>query len=422
MNNQQVKSGPGVVILWLLALFGLVLIVYRFGAGLGAVTNLNDGYPWGLWIGVDVLAGIALAAGGFFLAGICHLFGGKKFHALARASITTAFLGYLLFIFALLIDLGRPWNLWRAIFNWNHDSPMFEVAWCVMLYTFVLLLEFLPIMFEKYTWAGFKKLWDALVPWVIIIIMGLFTFAMTDSVGWTVTIAVVLLVWEVAMRTGLMPRDKQMPILLIMAGVMYSTMHQSSLGTLFTLAPHCLHPLWYSPWLPLFFFLSAVMVAPAMVIFEGILSEKAFRLPSHFNLLSSIGRFMPYVLGIYLVVKVVELISRGTALAAFEPTTQAFSWWLEIAVGVLLPMALFLSPSVLQSRAGLFWGSLLVVAGLIWNRLNVAVVGIDKPGWETYYPHWMEIFITLGVFAIGLLVFRWAMLNLPIAQEHREVA
>jgi len=225
MTSAEQKSGVGVALLWILAILGLVLIGYRFVNGLGAVTNLSDGYPWGLWIGVDILAGIALAAGGFVIAGIVHIFGGERFHALAKPAITTAFLGYLLFIFGLTVDLGRPWNLWRAIFHWNHLSPMFEVAWCVMLYTFVLFLEFLPSFFERFKMEGLMSFWRAVVPWLIVALLGLFTLAMTDSTGWTIAVVVILVFWEIMMRTGAAQRKHQMPVLLIMAGVMFSTMY-----------------------------------------------------------------------------------------------------------------------------------------------------------------------------------------------------
>ncbi len=139
----NVRLGPGVLLLALIAASGFALSLYRFAAGIGAVSNLNQGYPWGFWIGFDVLAGIALAAGGFVVAGLMHMFGGEKYHALVRPTILTAFLGYLLFIAALLVDLGRPWSIWHMTVYWHHESPMFEVGWCAMMYTTILFLEFL---------------------------------------------------------------------------------------------------------------------------------------------------------------------------------------------------------------------------------------------------------------------------------------
>jgi len=414
MTTANSKPSFGLRALWFLAIFGVALMFFRWFFGLGASTNLSDGYAWGFWIGVDILAGIALAAGGFVMAGTVHLFGGHKFHALSRPAILTALLGYLMFIFGLFIDLGRPWNLWRAIFHWHHESPMFEVAWCVMLYTTVLILEFLPVIFERYRLTNLHDLWRKFVPWIIIAMLSVFMLAMTSSVVWMLVLAAILLFWEICMRNGWMPRDKQMPILMIMAGIMFSTMHQSSLGSLFLLVPQKLHILWYSPLLPLFFLLSAIMVGPAMVIFEALLSERVLGHKAHFDLLTRLAKAMPYLLGFYLLLKVGDIVGRWAVINAFSLSAQTVSWWMELSVGVILPLVLFLSPDVRNSRSGLLWTSLLVVIGLIWNRINVAMVGVIVKQWETYYPHWIEIFITVGIVSLGLLVFRWVGRNLPV--------
>lgn len=406
-------------IVWFLAIFGLLLVLYRFATGLGAVTNLSDGYPWGIWIGFDILAGIALAAGGFVLAGTVHLFGGHKYHALARPAILTALLGYLLFIFGLCFDLGRPWNLWRAIYSWNHESPMFEVAWCVMLYTTVLILEFMPVVLEKYKLHKLLNLWQIFVPWIIMFMLGMFTLAMSASFVWAFAMVLILLIWEISMRKGWMPRDKQMPILLIMAGVIFSTMHQSSLGSIFLLAPTKLHILWYTPILPILFLLSAIMVAPAMVTFESLVSEKILKHKARFDLLSDLARWMPYLLGFYLLFKVADLIGRNAAIQTFTINPQSISWWLEILIGVIVPLILFLTPEIIKTKSGLLWASTLVIVGLVWNRINVAIVGVIVEDWETYYPFWTEIFITIGVVAIGLIVFKWAVENLPIYENEK---
>jgi formate dehydrogenase iron-sulfur subunit len=382
--------------------------------GLGAVTNLSDGYPWGLWIGFDILAGIALAAGGFVIAGTVHLFGGRKYHALSRPAILTAFLGYLLFIFGLAVDLGRPWNIWAVLVSWNHESPMFEVSWCVMMYTFVLFLEFLPAVFERFRLDKLRVEWNSVVPWLIVVMLGLFTLAMTYSVRWTAAMVVILLLWEVLMRGGVMPRDKQMPILLIIAGVVFSTLHQSSLGSIFLVVPHKLHALWFSPILPLLFLASAIMVGATMVIFEALVSSKVTGHRTPFDLLTDLAKAMPYLLGIYLLLKVGDLVARGAVADAFMLNSQAVSWWLEIIIGIVLPLALFLTPEVYLSRHGLLWSSVAVIVGVIWNRINVAVVGVIVREWEVYYPYWTEVFITVGIVAIGLVVFGWCVKNLPI--------
>jgi Ni/Fe-hydrogenase subunit HybB-like protein len=419
MIRKSFSSLPkGMKILWVLAIAGAAVMVYRFIFGIGAVTNLSDGYPWGWWIGFDILAGIALASGGFVLAGTVHLFGREKYHPLVRAAILTALLGYLLFIFGLFIDLGRPWNLWRAIYSWHHESPMFEVAWCVMLYTTVLILEFAPMVFERYGLKKLHDLWNRLVPWVIIFMVSMFTLAMTYSFVWMGIVFVILLAWELTMIAGIMPRDKQMPVLLIMAGVIFSTMHQSSLGSIFLLSEQFIHPLWYTPILPLLFLFSAIMVAPAMVTFESLTSERYLKHTARLDLLTSLSRWMPYLLVIYLIAKIADIVVRGAVTHTLTYNTQSVSWWLEMIIGVIIPLALYLSPDIRSSRRGLYWASSLVVIGLIWNRLNVSIVGMMVPEWESYFPLWSEVFITIGIFSIGLIAFRWAMDNLPIIEHH----
>ncbi|MCJ7630514.1 MAG: polysulfide reductase NrfD, partial [Longimicrobiales bacterium] len=308
---------------------GLALIAFRFAFGLGAATNLSDAYPWGLWIGIDVLVGIALAAGGFVITGMVHLFGGGRFRPLARPAILTALLGYLLFVSALVVDLGRPWNMWRALISWNHESPMFEVSWCVMFYTFVLMLEFAPPAFEGLGLRRYLGWWHKGVPYLVVGMLTLFCFAMTGSPRWAALTLFIMLVLELLTRTGSIPRGRQMPLLLIMAGVMLSTLHQSSLGTLFLAVDH-LHPLWYTPMLPLLFLVSAVMVAPAVVILESTLSARVFRLRGESGLLTILAKGMPYVIGLYLVLRLGDILFRQEAFLALTASVAVIWWWLEI--------------------------------------------------------------------------------------------
>jgi Ni/Fe-hydrogenase subunit HybB-like protein len=401
---------------------GLVLIAWRFWAGLGAVTNLSDGYPWGFWIGMDVLAGIALAAGGFVMAGLIHLFGGHRFHPLARPAILTALLGYLMFIFALAVDLGRPWNIWQALIHWNHVSPMFEVAWCVMFYTFVLALEFVPVVFERFHLTSVQRIWAEGTPFLIVAMLALFTFAMSASAQWAAAVAVTLLVWEFLMRLGVMPRDRQMPVLLIMAGVIFSTLHQSSLGTLFLITDK-LGPLFYSPILPVLFFLSAVMVAPAMVIVEATLSARVRRQTVERRLLTALGRGMPYLITGYLIVRVGDILARGLVLNALQGTFVSAWWWLEIGL-LLTSLAFFVTPELGPRGQGLLPGAAAAVLAVVVHRTGVAIVGLDVPEYARYVPAWSEVLITVGVVSLGLLAFRFAAEFLPIyeAQPDRSSA
>jgi formate dehydrogenase iron-sulfur subunit len=413
LGTLRITRGLGVVIA--LAAVGLGLIAYRFAFGLGAATNLSDGYPWGFWIGMDILAGIALAAGGFIMAGVVHLFGGHRFHALARPAILTAFLGYLLFIFALMVDLGRPWNIWWALISWNHYSPMFEVAWCVMFYTGVLALEFTPAVLERLGWPRLHRLWFEGVPFFIMALLSLFTYAMTGSPRWTGIVFAILVLWETLMRTGVMRRDRQMPVLLIMAGVIFSTLHQSSLGTLFLITDK-LGPLWYTPILPALFLLSAVMVGPAMVIVEGLTSARALRRRPELDLLRPLGRAMPYLLALYLLVRLGDLILRGAVLETMRPTWATAWWWLEILL-VLTALAIFATPELARRRRGLALGAWAAVVAVVVHRCGVAIVGLDVPEYARYVPAWSEVLITAGVVALGLLGFRLAVEFLPIYEN-----
>jgi Ni/Fe-hydrogenase subunit HybB-like protein len=406
----------GVAVLAVLGAVGLGLIAYRFWAGLGAVTNLSDGYPWGFWIGIDILVGIALAAGGFVLAGTVHIFGGHRFHALSRPAILTAFLGYLLFIFALMVDLGRPWNIWKALIHWNHASPMFEVSWCVTFYTFVLALEFTPAILERFRWERLLRMFHEVVPFAIVAVLGLFTFAMTDSLVWVTVITAVLLGWETLMRLGVMRRDRQMPVLLIMAGIMLSTLHQSSLGTLFLITDK-LGPLWYTPILPVLFFLSAVMVAPAMVIVEATLSARVLHHEPETRLLDALGRAMPYLIVTYLLVRVSDMLGRGVVLEAMRGFWPAVWWWLEIGL-LLSAVALFATVEVRRRSWGLPLAAWATVLGLVAHRTGVAVVGLDVPEYPRYVPHVAEVLITTGILALGLLAFRLAVAVLPVYEPH----
>jgi len=258
------RSFPlGTLILSTLAVLTLPVFIHRYVNGLGAISNLSDGRPWGLWISFDLYCGVALAAGGFTLAGAVYIFGWEKYHPVVRPAILTAFLGYQLVILALLVDLGQPWYIWHAIINWNIHSPLFEVAVCVMTYTAVLALEFSPAVFEQLNWH---------VPLRII-------------------------------------RAIQIP--LVIAGIVLSTLHQSSLGSMLLMMPETLNALWYTPVLPLFFLLSAIAVGPAVVIFESTLSTKAFGHKLDLDILSGLGRAIPYILGLYLLLKLVDLLVAG---------------------------------------------------------------------------------------------------------------
>lgn len=356
------------VLVILLAL-GLYATFVRFTQGLGAATNLTDQFPWGLWIGFDILCGVGLAAGGFTLCAIVYIFNIKTFKPIIRPAVLTAFLGYLLVIFALLYDLGRPDRIWHAIVMWNPSSVMFEVAWCVMLYTTVLALEFSPVLFEK-------------------------------------------LGWEKPLR---LVRSITIPLVII--GVLLSTLHQSSLGSLFLIVPEKLHPLWYSSLLPVFFFVSAIGVGCAMVIFESFLSSRAFKREIEMPVLSQLGRVLVMILMVYTVMKMQDLADRNAWSFVFTPTLESALYWAEMGLGVLLPMILLALPKVRLHHTGLFASALLVVLGFVLNRMNVSITGMEGWAQAGYFPSWMEIAVTTMIVALGIAGFAVAARYLPVFPE-----
>jgi len=348
-----------------LMLGGLYATTVRVFYGLGGATHLSDQFPWGLWIGFDVLCGVGLAAGGFTLAAIVHIFNIESYKPILRATILTAFLGYSLVVVALLFDLGRPYRIWHPLVMWNPRSVMFEVAWCVMLYTTVLALEFVPVVFER--------------------------------VGWQAPLR-----W---MRAVSIP--------LVMAGVILSTLHQSSLGSLYLIVPAKLHPLWYTPLLPLFFFLSALAVGFAMTIFESWHSSRAFGRQLEAPLLASMARVLAVLLGFYLVLRFWDLWRRGALGRALENRTESYLFVLEIAL-LLLPMLLLFRRHVRLRPGALYACAVMVIFGFVANRLNVSVTGMEAGSGTAYLPKWTEVAVTLAIIALGFAIFRFAARHLPI--------
>ena len=409
--------GFGSGILLVLAAIGVVLAIYRFPTGLGAVSNLNQGYPWGFWIGFDVLAGIALAAGGFVVAGLMHLFGGERYRPLVRPTILTAFLGYLLFIVALLIDLGRPWTIWHMIVMWHHESPMFEVGWCVMLYTTILFLEFLPAVLEKFGLLGWRRVWRNVSPWIAIALLMLFAVALTQSLAWVLAIGGVLVLFQLAVEARVIHRDPHMPTMLLMAGIIFSTLHQSSLGSLFLIVPHKLDGIWYSSLLPIIFFVSAVAAGLAMVIVESTMSARFFKRKVELDLLCDVGKVLTWAIIGCLALRTVDLVVRGVGSELLVATPQAAAFWIEITVGLLIPLAILLTPEYAVSGRWMFWAAIMVIVGLLINRMNVAVIGLSSEYSLPYVPHWMEIMISVGIVSFGILAYIAVCRNFPIFSD-----
>lgn len=361
------------------AVFIVIMVMFayaafvRFAQGLGAATNLSDSFPWGLWIGFDVLVGVGLAAGGFVLAATVHVLRLERFEPIVRPTVLTAFLGYLLVIFALLFDLGRPFRIWHPLVMWNPHSVMFEVGWCVMLYTTVLAAEFSPIVFERLGWEKPLK----------------------------------------AVKAVFVP--------LVILGVLLSTLHQSSLGTFYVIAPTKLHGLWYTPLLPVFFFISAVAGGLSMVIFESFMSRRAFGKKLELNLLADLGRASVVVLAFFTLWRLEELAMRGNFHLIFSITPESTLFWGELLLGAILPMILFALPRVRRSESGLFFASTLTIMGFIMYRLNVSITGMVASSGVSYVPSWMELAVTMGVVALGFVLFGLAVKHLPIFPSEESV-
>jgi Ni/Fe-hydrogenase subunit HybB-like protein len=312
---------------------------------------------------------VALAAGGFTLAGTVYLFNLRKYYPIVRSAILTAFLGYLMVILALMVDLGQPWRIWHIIIYWNPHSPLFEVGWCVLLYTTVLALEFSPNVFERFN-----------------------------------------------MQTPLrLIRAIQIP--LVIAGVVLSTLHQSSLGSTLLLMPDKIHPLWFTPILPFLFLLSAISVGLAMVIVETSLGSKGLGHHVDLEIVAGLGKALPYLLGLYLLVKLGDLLVAGELGLIFSSGLYSALFLLEIGGGVILPLVLFALPTVHRSRTALFWSALLVVLGLVLNRFNVSLIALaPRPG-TAYFPHPMEFAISIAVVSAGILAYIMANRYLPIVHH-----
>jgi Ni/Fe-hydrogenase subunit HybB-like protein len=364
----------------IIIILGLYLTYLRFTRGLSGVTNLDNNSPWGIWIGFDLLCGVALAAGGYTTAAAVEIFGLKKYHAALRPAILTGFLGYSMVVLALVYDVGRPWRLPYPFFvSQGVTSVMFEVGACVLLYLTVLFLEFSPMALE---WLGYKKLRHLIL---------------------------------------------RLTLLLTILGVVLSTLHQSSLGALFLIAPSKLHPLWYSPYLPVFFFVSSIAAGLSMVIFEGTLAHRHFHhkmdeqhLQTSNQVVLGFGKGASMVLAAYFAIKIF-----GVALGNnwhYLGTGYGLWFLVEILGFVLLPCFFYAvgvrdrNVKLIRVTAG--W----TVLGIIVNRLNIAWVCFNwqLPWSERYVPHWMEIGVSVFVITFGLVLYRFIVTRMPVFYEHAE--
>jgi Ni/Fe-hydrogenase subunit HybB-like protein len=358
--------GPGMILIWLLGLIGAIVAVWRWIAGLGATTNMSDGRPWGIWISFDMMTGIGLAAGAFTVAAAVYIFNIKKLYPIVRPTILTGFISYVLAGLTLMVDLGFPQRIWHLIIYWNIHSPLFEIGWCVMLYLTVLALEFSPVLFE--------------------------------ALGWKVPLRVI----------------HKITIPLVIAGIVLSTMHQSTLGTMLTIMSYRIHPLFYSPLFPLYFYMTAIAAGIAMTVFESYHSARTYGYPFELKLVSSLTKAIPWVLGIYLILRVGELLISGKIHYLLDSGLPAFFWMIEIFGGVVLPIILFSDSRVRNNKDGITWAAFLTMGGLIINRFNSSLIFMNG---AVYFPSVAEIAVSIGLTCLGIIAFDAAVRFLPMFPE-----
>jgi len=361
------------LILWLITGFAAAVGLTRLIFGLGVTTNLTDSTPWGFWISFDVMAGVALAGGGFVLTAIFYMMRRDKYHDLVKPAVLTAFLGYIAVIIGLLFHVGLPWNLWHMMIYWNPHSPLFEVGWCVMLYTTVLLLEFSPTPLEEF--SRYAKIRSILMK---------FRFP------------------------------------LVLLGIMLSTLHQSSLGSLFLIMPFKLHALWYSSILPIQFFLSAIALGLMMVSLESLVSHWLYRRKPENNLVAGLGKAAVYVLSTYFIVKMVDIIAAGELGLIFNGSWEGNLFISEMLISVLIPIVIFAIPRLRQKNGWQWLGSFLVVFGMVFNRINVGGLTMLRATGDSYVPSWMEFALSFGVVSAAGLVFLFAIERFKIWHKRPE--
>ncbi len=367
-TDNNVFFTPLTYLLVIIMAVGYSSSLIRFIFGLGSFTNLTDASPWGIWIAVDVAGGVALAAGGFTTAALINIFGKKEFKSLERGAILTSWLGYIFVGAGLMFDIGRYYNIWHPAVYWQGNSVLFEVGVCVMLYLTVLTIEVSPVILSKIAYHN----------------------------GW------------LAKRASFLKDivHKVMPAIII-AGVVLSFMHQSSLGTLLVIAPTKIDPLWWSPFLPVHFLLSAIMVGFPVVIVESLFASRTFNTKYKIELLSKLAKFIPLFIGVAFLVRVTDFLYRGgyNLLSGNLKTSILFS--LELTGGMIIPFIMFLFARVRSNIKLLLLGSFLVISGVLLNRINVFITAYNPLlSSESYTPSILEVTVTGALIATIIFLFK----------------
>jgi Ni/Fe-hydrogenase subunit HybB-like protein len=381
--NKRLHISP--LPLVLLALMGIAFVIamVRYANGIGAISNLGNSYPWAFWISFDLFTGVAISSGGFLMAATVYIFELKQFKPLLRPSILTAFLGYIMVVIALLVDLGHPERIWYMMIHMNGTSVLLEIGLCVMTYLAVLAIEFAPVLFEGLKWQKFAHLIHRFI----------------------------------------------MPFVIL--GVVLSTLHQSSLGSLLLIQPAKLFPLWWTPILPVLFLISAITIGLGMIILESSLSARYFHRGLETHLLEKLARVIPIVLAIYLVIKFGQLSIAGDLKYLFTSGLMSVLFWAEILIGAVIPIVLFSIKRIRQSDNGLLAGAIILLLGMILNRFDVSWFAVKHPDPITYIPTFMannvhylpslpEVLVSVGIFSAGILAFGLAVKYLPVFEEEKK--
>jgi Ni/Fe-hydrogenase subunit HybB-like protein len=359
---------PFTLLLGVLSAIAAAILLYRFFNGLGAVTNLNDGYPWGIWIAYDVVVGSAFACGGYAMALLVYIFNKGQYHPLVRPALLASLFGYTLAGVSVIFDLGRWWNFWHIFWPGyaQVNSVMFEVAVCISAYVVVMWIEFAPAFLEKWGMKDVKQKLNKL----------LFFF--------------------------------------IALGVLLPSMHQSSLGSLLVIFGQQIHPLWQSGWLlPVIYLMTAILLGFAVVIFEATLSSTGFKRPLETKVLTPLAKVMYWLLAAYVVLRVLDLVLRGAFGTAFAATWQALWFWVEMACFVV-PLVTLASENARRSASKLFVGAVLLMLGGMLLRINGFLVGyMTGEGWS-YFPSFAELMVTVGIIAFEILAYIVIVRNYPV--------
>ena len=353
---------------------GLYATYARFALGFQASTNLTDPQPWGLWVGLGTLCGVGLSAGGFAIAAAVYLLGFERYRPILRTSVLISFLGYMTVIVGMMYELGLPWRIWHPIVMWNRHSVLFEVSWCVMLYTTVLALEFSPALVEKIPWVSVRELY----------------------LRWhhSILIAVVL------------------------AGTLLSSMHQSFLGGLYLITKGKLYPLWYSPYLTTMFYLSAIPAGLAVTIMALYLCVRSLNVKVDLGLSTEVSKVMIPLLALYGVFRAVDLINRDATAYLWLWREETLSFWLEIGLMVVAPFVLLNMKKVRDNPQRLYWTCALIVMGFMANRLNVSITGLQASSGVYYVPKWTEFAATFATVTAAVVAFRYAVIYLDILPKN----